>query len=102
MPADSVAQFIDVCQKLYTCYMETDASLVEINPLNRDSKGNIIALDAKFNFDSNALYRHPEIVERSEEHTSELQSLMRISYAVFCLKKKKHTNSTHDINKRTK
>ena len=38
--------------------MDTDASLVEINPLNRDSKGNIIALDAKFNFDSNALFRH--------------------------------------------
>src|SRR3546814_4099711 len=35
--------------------------------------------------------------ERSEEHTSELQSLMRISYAVFCLKKKKHTNNQHDI-----
>src|SRR3546814_5863216 len=33
--------------------------------------------------------------ERSEEHTSELQSLMRISYAVFCLKKKKHYNTTH-------
>src|SRR3546814_10048695 len=33
----------------------------------------------------------PEIARRSEEHTSELQSLMRISYAVFCLKKKKHT-----------
>src|SRR3546814_5992892 len=33
---------------------------------------------------------------RSEEHTSELQSLMRISYAVFCLKKKKHSNATHE------
>src|SRR3546814_8781261 len=36
---------------------------------------------------------HPEIVPRSEEHTSELQSLMRISYAVFCLKKKKHNKA---------
>src|SRR3546814_5867593 len=34
--------------------------------------------------------------DRSEEHTSELQSLMRISYAVFCLKKKKHTNHTNE------
>jgi succinyl-CoA synthetase beta subunit len=41
-----------VLQKLYKCYMDTDASLVEINPLNCDSKGNIKALDAKFNFDS--------------------------------------------------
>src|SRR3546814_8838005 len=37
---------------------------------------------------------------RSEEHTSELQSLMRISYAVFCLKKKKRTNSTHTVTYR--
>src|SRR3546814_4459376 len=35
------------------------------------------------------------VLERSEEHTSELQSLMRISYAVFCLKKKTNTNTTH-------
>src|SRR3546814_6604676 len=43
------------------------------------------------------------LVERSEEHTSELQSLMRISYAVFCLKKKKQqTNNRHNINKKAK
>ncbi|WP_323017568.1 ADP-forming succinate--CoA ligase subunit beta [Castellaniella sp.] len=77
MPADSVAQFIDVCQKLYTCYMETDAALVEINPLNRDSKGNIVALDAKFNFDSNALFRHPEILayrDLAEEDPAEVEA----------------------------
>ena len=77
MPADSAAQFADVCRKLYTCYMETDASLVEINPLNRDSKGNIIALDAKFNFDSNALFRHPEIValrDLDEEDPAEIEA----------------------------
>src|SRR3546814_3126812 len=37
-------------------------------------------------------HRHRRVEERSEEHTSELQSLMRISYAVFCLKNKKHTS----------
>jgi len=77
MPAESAAQFADVCQKLYKCYMETDASLVEINPLNRDSKGNIIALDAKFNFDSNALFRHPEIValrDLDEEDPAEIEA----------------------------
>ena len=62
MPADSTAQAVDIFKKLYQCYMETDASLVEINPLNRDSKGQVMALDAKFNFDPNALFRHPEIV----------------------------------------
>ena len=77
MPQESVAQFVDVCQKLYKCYMDTDASLVEINPLNRDGKGNIIALDAKFNFDSNALFRHPEIValrDLDEEDPAEVQA----------------------------
>ena len=77
MPADSAAQFADVCHKLYKCYMDTDASLVEINPLNRDSKGNIIALDAKFNFDANALFRHPEIVafrDLDEEDPAEIEA----------------------------
>jgi succinyl-CoA synthetase beta subunit len=77
MPADSQAQFIDICQKLYKCYMETDASLVEINPLNRDSKGRVIALDAKFNFDANALFRHPEIValrDLDEEDPAEVEA----------------------------
>lgn len=77
MPEDSVAQFIDICQKIYKCYMDTDASLVEINPLNRDGKGNVIALDAKFNFDSNALFRHPEIVafrDLDEEDPAEVEA----------------------------
>jgi len=77
MPADSQAQFIDVCRKLYKCYMDTDASLVEINPLNRDSKGNIIALDAKFNFDDNAMFRHPEITalrDLDEEDPAEIEA----------------------------
>jgi succinyl-CoA synthetase beta subunit len=77
LPADSTAQAVDVFQKLYQCYMETDASLVEINPLNRDGKGNIIALDAKFNFDSNALFRHPEIVayrDLDEEDPAEIEA----------------------------
>jgi len=77
MPDDSQAQFVDVCQKLYQCYMDTDASLVEINPLNRDGKGKIIALDAKFNFDANALFRHPEIValrDLDEEDPAEIEA----------------------------
>jgi hypothetical protein len=77
MPADSTAQTVDILKKLYTCYMETDASLVEINPLNRDSKGNVMALDAKFNFDSNALFRHPEIValrDLDEEDAAEVEA----------------------------
>ncbi|MFN3738357.1 ADP-forming succinate--CoA ligase subunit beta [Hydrogenophaga sp.] len=73
----SVDQAVDVLQKLYKCYMDTDASLVEINPLNCDSKGNLIALDAKFNFDANALFRHPEIValrDLDEEDPAEVEA----------------------------
>ena len=77
MPADSTAQAVDIFKKLYQCYMNTDASLVEINPLNRDSKGNVLALDAKFNFDANALFRHPEIVayrDLDEEDPAEVEA----------------------------
>ena len=73
----SVDQAVDLFAKLYKCYMDTDASLVEINPLNCDSKGNLIALDAKFNFDANALFRHPEIVayrDLDEEDAAEIEA----------------------------
>ncbi len=77
LPENSTAQAIELFQKLYTCYMATDASLVEINPLNRDSKGKLIALDAKFNFDANALFRHPDIVayrDLDEEDPAEVEA----------------------------
>ena len=77
VPAASQAQAIDVLKKLYTTYMETDASLAEINPLILEGNGNIKALDAKFNFDSNALFRHPEIVayrDLDEEDPAEVEA----------------------------
>ena len=77
MPDSSVAQAVDALKKLYTCYMETDASLAEINPLIHEGNGTVKALDAKFNFDSNALYRHPEIVayrDLDEEDADEIEA----------------------------
>ena len=77
VPAASQAQAIDTFKKLYTCYMETDASLAEINPLILEGNGNIKALDAKFNFDSNALYRQSEIVayrDLDEEDADEIEA----------------------------
>ena len=77
VPDASVAKAVDTLKRLYTCYMETDASLAEINPLILEGNGNIKALDAKFNFDSNALYRHPEIVDFrdfDEEDADELEA----------------------------
>jgi succinyl-CoA synthetase beta subunit len=77
VPAGSTAQAVDVFKKLYKVYMDTDATLVEINPLILEGNGNIKALDAKFNFDANALFRHPEIValrDLDEEDPAEIEA----------------------------
>jgi len=77
VPAGSVAQAADVLQKVYKVYMDTDASLVEINPMILEGNGGIKAIDAKFNFDANALYRHPEIVayrDLDEEDPAEVEA----------------------------
>jgi len=63
VPDGSVPQARTVLQGLYKAFHDTDASLAEINPLVVAGDGAVIALDAKLNFDSNALFRHPEIVE---------------------------------------
>ena len=67
----------DILIKMYQCYIETDATIVEINPLILSSQNKIIALDAKFNFDSNALFKHPDIIEMRdpyEENEAELEA----------------------------
>ncbi|ACV34002.1 ADP-forming succinate--CoA ligase subunit beta [Accumulibacter sp.] len=77
VPAESVGQAVAALKGLYQCYMETDASLAEINPLILEGNGNIKAIDAKFNFDSNSLYRQPEIVayrDLDEEDPDELEA----------------------------
>ena len=77
IPLASQAQAVDVFKKLYQCYMDTDASLVEINPLILEGNGHIKALDAKFNIDDNALFRHPEIValrDLDEEDPAEIEA----------------------------
>jgi succinyl-CoA synthetase beta subunit len=58
-----VSQARTILQGLYRAFDETDASLAEINPLVITGDGKVIALDAKLNFDDNALFRHPDIVE---------------------------------------
>ena len=63
--------------KMYACYQNTDASLVEINPLVLTEEGHILALDSKFNFDDNALYRQKDIAEMrdlSEEDPMEVEA----------------------------
>ena len=70
-------QIEDIFRKLYRCYYESDCSLLEINPLVVTTDDDIIALDAKVNIDSNALFRHPEITsyrDKSEENPLELKA----------------------------
>ena len=77
VPAASVPQARAVLQGLYKAFWETDASLAEINPLILTKDGRVVALDAKFNFDSNALFRHPDIVEMrdlDEEDPAEIEA----------------------------
>ncbi|MCA3174551.1 MAG: acetate--CoA ligase family protein, partial [Burkholderiales bacterium] len=77
IPEGSIAQAREAFKGLYKCFWETDASLAEINPLIHTGEGKIIALDAKFNFDANALYRHAEIVamrDLDEEDPAEIEA----------------------------
>jgi succinyl-CoA synthetase beta subunit len=77
IPAASLPAARTVLQGLYKAFWETDASLAEINPLILTGDGRVIALDSKMNFDSNALYRHPEIVEMrdlDEEDPAEVEA----------------------------
>ncbi len=71
-------------QLLFDAFWETDASLAEINPLVITADNRVIALDAKFNFDDNALFRHPDIVamrDTDEEDPAELEaSAVGLSY----------------------
>ncbi|MFP6727492.1 MAG: ADP-forming succinate--CoA ligase subunit beta, partial [Alphaproteobacteria bacterium] len=72
-----VGSAVKLISALYKAFVDTDASLVEINPLVVTGAGEVIALDAKMNFDDNALYRHPDIEEMrdpSEEEPVELEA----------------------------
>jgi len=77
IPEASVAQAREVLKGLYRAFDQTDASLAEINPLVVTGDGKVVALDAKLNFDSNALFRHPEIVamrDLDEEDPAEIEA----------------------------
>jgi succinyl-CoA synthetase beta subunit len=71
-------------RNLYTCFWETDAAMVEVNPLITTPKDEVLALDAKVSFDDNALFRHPEIValrDLNEEDPKEIEaSKFALSY----------------------
>jgi succinyl-CoA synthetase beta subunit len=63
LPPDSMKSFIALLRNLYRLFVDYDGSLVEINPLVLTADNSVIALDAKINFDDNALFRHKDILE---------------------------------------
>ncbi|HLX12109.1 MAG TPA: ADP-forming succinate--CoA ligase subunit beta [Bacteroidota bacterium] len=77
LSGDAFKNCVKFLVALYKAYIETDASLAEINPLVITTDGNVLALDAKMNFDDNAIYRHPEIAamrDPDEEAPLELEA----------------------------
>ena len=58
---DLFSQVSDLFKKLYKCYIEKDTTMLEINPLVKTKNNNVVALDSKFNFDGNAIFRHPDV-----------------------------------------
>jgi succinyl-CoA synthetase beta subunit len=73
----AVKQAVKLMTAIYDAFKATDASMIEINPLIVTGEGNLLALDAKMNFDDNALYRHPDIREMrdlSEEDPLEIEA----------------------------
>ena len=74
---DAKKQAIALIKSVYKMFLGTDANMVEVNPLILTKKKKIICLDAKVNFDSNALFRHPEIIELrdlNEEDPAEIDA----------------------------
>ena len=77
IPHGAMAQAAALLRALYRAFDETDASLAEINPLIVTGEGKVVALDAKMNFDDNALFRHPEIAalrDLDEEDPAEIEA----------------------------
>ena len=77
IPDTAIAGAVVAIQGLYHAFVEKDAMLAEINPLVLTADNRVVALDAKFNFDSNALYRHPEVMayrDLDEEDAAEIEA----------------------------
>ncbi len=77
LKGDSFKQCVKLVTKLYAFFWQKDCSQVEVNPLVTTPAGDVLALDAKVNFDSNALFRHPDVVELrdlTEEDPKEVEA----------------------------
>ena len=86
LSGENERELLKLLPSLYKLYMEKDCSLIEINPLVETNKGHLLCLDAKINFDDNALFRHPDILalrdveeEDPKEHKASLFDLNYVS-----------------------
>ena len=91
---DQKKQAISLIKSIYTMFINTDANMVEVNPLILTKEEKIICLDAKVNFDSNALFRHPEIMDLrdlNEENPTEIEasrhdlSYIKLNGSIGCM-----------------
>jgi len=77
LKGDLNKQAVKIAEQMYNAFIATDMSMLEVNPLVETTDGKLLVLDAKVSFDSNALYRHPDIVElrdETEEDPAELEA----------------------------
>jgi len=86
LTGDAFKTAVNVFMKMYTCYVGTDASIVEINPLVLTEDDRIVALDAKFNFDGNAMYRHKNIADLRDVHEEDPTELEASKYDLNYIK----------------
>ena len=91
---DTQKQAVSLIKSIFKMFIGTDASMVEVNPLILTKEQKIVCLDAKVNFDSNALFRHPQIVELrdlTEEDSTELEaskhdlSYIKLNGSIGCM-----------------
>ena len=86
LTGDAFKTAVNVFMKMYTCYVGTDASIVEINPLVLTEDDRIVALDSKFNFDGNAMYRHKNIADLRDVHEEDPTELEASKYDLNYIK----------------
>jgi len=80
MPVQLADQLVTLLKGMYCAFVENDCSILEINPLVQTADGNLLALDAKINFDANALFRNPEIVALRDPEEEDLKEIEASKY----------------------
>ena len=86
IPNDSINKAVTFFQNLYQAFINSDCSIAEINPLVLTKQGDLLALDAKMNFDSNALYRHKDIMSYRDLHEEEPSEIEASKYDLAFIK----------------